>query len=57
MSEEVRREIEEAYRRGAITAGDRDRLLRILGTDPRAAKAFLDYLKVLRELRELARGT
>jgi hypothetical protein len=54
---DLRERVEEAYRRGVIGREERDKLLRLVERDPDAARAFLEYLEVLAELKKISART
>jgi len=48
---ELRKRIEEDYRRGVIGWRERAALLELLDRHPEAVRAFLEYLEALAELK------
>lgn len=55
VEQDVRIQIEQAFRRGELRAEDRDRLLKILKeSGPQAAKVFLDLFVSIERLKRTA---
>ena len=53
MEQDVRTQIEQAFRRGELQAEDRDRLLKVLEeSGPQAAKVFLDLFVSIERLKK-----
>jgi len=53
VEQDVRTQIEQAFRRGELQAEDRDRLLKVLEeSGPQAAKVFLDLFVSIERLKK-----